>query len=242
MQVRHRQRRYIGSDILCFGRSASGEVFTEGNVHQTSTIYREGRLVWHEQGEIGGAGPGTPEDPLCHGPPMIADAALLRLLQLASRSLPVGAYSYSQGPESAIDDGQVHDAASARDWIASQLTGVVARFDAPLQWRLLHAFTGRDACAVRFWSDRWLATRDTAGLRAETIQMGYSLRQLLVALLEDRTDTDPRLLPLLDAADLLRAEALPAECLMGVENRRLPAHGDSRGCIDQPGSDCAHEC
>ncbi|MEN3277713.1 MAG: urease accessory protein [Massilia sp.] len=50
--------RYIGSDILCFGRTASGEVFTEGSVHQTSTIRREGKLVWHEQGEIDGAGPG----------------------------------------------------------------------------------------------------------------------------------------------------------------------------------------
>jgi urease accessory protein len=47
--------RYIGSEILCFGRTASGEVFAEGSVHQTSTIHREGELVWHEQGRIDGA-------------------------------------------------------------------------------------------------------------------------------------------------------------------------------------------
>lgn len=129
---------------------------------------------------------------------MSADTALLRLLQLASPSLPIGAYSYSQGLESAIDLGLVHDASSARDWIGQQLDEVVARFDAPLQWRLLQAFDARDRAAVRAWSARWLASRDTLELRAETVQMGYSLRQLLLALLEG--DEHAALLGLLDAA------------------------------------------
>ena len=49
--------RYIGSEILCFGRTASGEVFDAGSVQQTSTIRRAGELVWHEEGRIDGAGP-----------------------------------------------------------------------------------------------------------------------------------------------------------------------------------------
>jgi len=49
--------RYLGSEILCFGRTASGEVFEEGSVRQTSTIHRAGELVWHEEGQIEGAGP-----------------------------------------------------------------------------------------------------------------------------------------------------------------------------------------
>jgi urease accessory protein len=48
--------RYLGSEILCFGRTASGEVFTEGSIRQTSTIRRDGELVWHEEGRIDGAG------------------------------------------------------------------------------------------------------------------------------------------------------------------------------------------
>ena len=137
---------------------------------------------------------------------MIANAALLRLLQLASPSLPIGAYSYSQGLESAIDEGKVMDAASARHWIEAQLVEVVGRFDAPLQWRLLCAFAARDVDAALYWGERWLAARDTAELRAETLQMGYSLRQLLVALLEAQPDADPALLAMLDAAGL----SLPA--------------------------------
>lgn len=49
--------RYLGSEILCFGRTASGETFDKGALEQTNTIHREGRLVWHEQGRIDGAGP-----------------------------------------------------------------------------------------------------------------------------------------------------------------------------------------
>jgi len=50
--------RYIGSEVLCFGRTASGETFDSGTIKQTTRIRREGKLVWHEQGEIDGAGPG----------------------------------------------------------------------------------------------------------------------------------------------------------------------------------------
>ena len=43
---------------------------------------------------------------------MKADLALVRLLQLASPALPVGAFSYSQGLEAAIEQGIVKDEAS----------------------------------------------------------------------------------------------------------------------------------
>ncbi|MGN6704142.1 MAG: urease accessory protein UreF [Burkholderiaceae bacterium] len=105
-------------------------------------------------------------------------AALLHLLQLASPSLPIGAYSYSQGLEAALERGLVHDQETARAWIAEMLHDVVARFEAPLFWRLLQAFAARDAAAVGCWTERFIAARDTAEFRAETIQMGYSLAKL----------------------------------------------------------------
>jgi urease accessory protein len=45
---------YIGSDILCFGRSASGEVFASGGVTQRTRIRRGAKLVWCEQGTLQG--------------------------------------------------------------------------------------------------------------------------------------------------------------------------------------------
>ncbi|HTJ55147.1 MAG TPA: urease accessory UreF family protein [Nitrosospira sp.] len=106
---------------------------------------------------------------------------LLRLLQLASPSLPIGAYTYSQGLEASIEAGWVKDEESARTWITESL-GVVADFEAPILWRLLKAFSARDAEAITCWTERFVAARDTAEFRAETIQMGYSLGKLVMDL------------------------------------------------------------
>ena len=106
-------------------------------------------------------------------------SALLHLLQFASPALPIGGYSYSQALEAALEAGLVHDAASGRAWIAEYLDQVVARWDAPLLWRLLQAFEAGDSASVTLWSERFLASRDSAEFRAETIQMGYSLSRLL---------------------------------------------------------------
>ncbi len=96
--------------------------------------------------------------------------SLARLLQLASPTLPVGAYSYSQGLEAAVEAGIVSDAASAERWIADVLEFSVARMEAPLLWRMLH---GEDLNEI------FIASRETAELRAETLQMGHSLCRLL---------------------------------------------------------------
>jgi urease accessory protein len=110
---------------------------------------------------------------------VIAATRLLHLLQFASPQLPIGAYSYSQGLEAALQQGLVHDAPSAHAWIARQLHEVVARWDAPLCWRLMQAYTQRDAQAVAELTERAVASRDTAEFRAEAVQMGYSLARLI---------------------------------------------------------------
>lgn len=109
-------------------------------------------------------------------------AALLHLLQLASPSLPIGAYSYSQGLEAALELGIVRDEQTARAWIADAMHHVVARFEAPVLWRLLQAFSARDEESVAMWTERFLAARDASEFRAETVQMGYSLTKLALDL------------------------------------------------------------
>ncbi|HEU4845572.1 MAG TPA: urease accessory UreF family protein [Burkholderiaceae bacterium] len=109
-------------------------------------------------------------------------SALLNLLQFASPALPIGAYSYSQGLEAALENGMVRDAASARAWIARHLHDVVAQWEAPVCWRLMRAYARRDAQAVAEWTERFIASRDSAEFRAETIQMGYSLARLIAEL------------------------------------------------------------
>lgn len=134
-------------------------------------------------------------------------ASLLHLLQLASPSLPVGAYSYSQGLEAAIENGLVKTEASAREWIVDMLHEVMARFEAPLLWRLLQAFAARDATAVSHWTAIFIASRESAEFRAETIQMGYSLGKLVGEL----KICDATLLSMLEAqADIPFPTALAA--------------------------------
>ena len=112
----------------------------------------------------------------------IQPAAFLHLLQLASPSLPVGGYSYSQGLETAMEKGLVTNAATAHTWLVNMLHQVVARFEAPLMWRLLEAWSAADNDAVVGWSEMLLAGRDTTEMRAETVQMGYSLTRLVIEL------------------------------------------------------------
>ena len=107
---------------------------------------------------------------------------LVRLLHLASPALPVGAYSYSQGLEAAIESRIVHDAASTGQWIGDALELSVAACEAPLLMRMIAAWEAKDAAAASRWNDELLATRETSELRAETCQMGYSLRRLLASL------------------------------------------------------------
>ena len=138
--------------------------------------------------------------------------ALLRLLHLASPSLPVGAYSYSQGLESAIDAGVVKNEATAFAWISDTLDLSVARLEAPLFCRLYAAWAGADFEAIRHWSEFFLASRDTAEFRAETLQMGYSLGKLLTELLPDHV-LNPALV---EAAGSAGTQTLPYPTAMAA--------------------------
>ncbi len=119
--------------------------------------------------------------------PLLAPASgrllpLVRLLQLASPALPVGAYTYSQGLEWAVESGSVGNEADASAWIGDLLEWSLARFEAPLLARQIVAWTeGDDAEVARLNAD-FLASRETSELRAETLQMGWSLVRLLADL------------------------------------------------------------
>jgi len=114
-----------------------------------------------------------------HGFAQIALLPLVRLLQIASPTLPIGAYSYSQGLEWAVESGEVRDAASARVWIGDLLECVVAPGEAAVSWRLLAAAQRADWPALATWNAWFRASRETAELRAETEQTGGSLAKLL---------------------------------------------------------------
>ncbi len=158
--------------------------------------------------------------------------ALVRLLQLASPALPVGAYSYSQGLEGAIESAIVRDAATAERWIGDVLALSIAGMEAPVLLRLIEAWDAADLAGVVRWNEVFVASRETAELRAETLQMGYSLRELAVELrLENAQAMDamdeisfPAAFAFAAAASRIDArEALAAYLFTWVENQVLAA-------------------
>lgn len=44
-----KEASYIGCEILCFGRTASGESFSDGQIRSRYSIRYENKLIWHEQ-------------------------------------------------------------------------------------------------------------------------------------------------------------------------------------------------
>ena len=109
-------------------------------------------------------------------------AELTALLHLASPALPIGAFSYSQGLESAIEHGLIHDGDSAREWIASGLTNVLARGELPFLAHQMTRWRTHDAAALAGADEEFLSSRESAELRRETQQMGWSLAQLCTQL------------------------------------------------------------
>ena len=98
------------------------------------------------------------------------------------QAFPVGGYSHSQGLESAIEGGLVVDEASTRQWISDMLRFSVGSYELPALHALCGAWAGRDAGEVMRINEDFLATRESAELRAGTVQMGYSMRSLLKVL------------------------------------------------------------
>jgi urease accessory protein len=162
-------------------------------------------------------------------------AELTALLHLASPALPIGAFSYSQGLEAAIEAQLITNADTARDWIASGLSDVLAHGELPFLAHQMERWRTRDAQALRTANSEFLASRESAELRRETEQMGWSLRQLCVSLEwgdAERRETLASITPLAQptafafaafAHDVAPDAALAAYAFSWVENQAAAA-------------------
>ena len=112
-------------------------------------------------------------------------AKLLHLLQLVSPALPVGAFSYSEGLEVMIQNGQLGDRGAVKAWLEAELNHGLLPMEAcclPMQMALGRRWREGDPSAAQALIDRdqWLlAQRESPEMRAQQRQMGTSLLQLL---------------------------------------------------------------
>lgn len=109
----------------------------------------------------------------------MSQLALTRLLQLASPALPVGAYSYSQGLEWAIEAGWIKDETSAGQWINDVLQYSLLSLELPLLGQLMAAWSQADHAQIVQLNEQFFASRESRELYEETRQMGYSLLRLI---------------------------------------------------------------
>lgn len=105
--------------------------------------------------------------------------SLMRLMQLTSPSLPVGAFAYSQGLESAVEIGLLKDRESTRLWIKNIMVQGLARLDVPLFYRLYAAWLAGDEAKLQSLNAQIFAQRETSELQAEDAHMGGALSRLL---------------------------------------------------------------
>ena len=112
--------------------------------------------------------------------------ARLRLLQLTSPALPIGAFTYSQGLEWAVDAGWVRDRETLGDWLRGLVDDALAQFELPILARLHRACEAADVDALASWGQCLYAGRESRELRAEERNRARALNSLLCDLGIDR--------------------------------------------------------
>ena len=113
----------------------------------------------------------------------------LRLLQLTSPALPVGAFSYSEGLEWLIQKQKISNESTMFDWLEAELLRGQLRIEAAAQTPIRDAlqkwaeFKSIDAeIEVSEWNYWLLALRDAPTVRLQHNQIGRSLIKLLADL------------------------------------------------------------
>jgi urease accessory protein len=106
----------------------------------------------------------------------------VRLLQLCNSALPVGAYSYSEGLETLVEQQAIASAAELETWLYQELTYGSIRIDAAIMLRAYRALMTQDSAGLQYWNQWWSAARETEELRLQSWQMGRSLLKLFLEL------------------------------------------------------------
>ncbi|SFU51852.1 urease accessory protein UreD [Pseudoduganella namucuonensis] len=134
---------YLGCEILCMGRRASGESFTGGRVAQRTRIRRGGKLLWWEQGAL------TPR--AVASPLGLAGRSVSATLIAAGAALPAAVLAELR----ALSDDPLFGATQMRQLLCVRLLGddsEAARELMLAAWRIVRPhLLGRPAFEPRSW-------------------------------------------------------------------------------------------
>jgi urease accessory protein len=146
----------------------------------------------------------------------LTDASLLQLIWLASPALPVGGFSYSEGLESAVDRGCVHDEPSAAAWLVDQLHLTLARSDLAVIGHAISAWRNGNLQCIARLNDWVVHTRESSEARQQTEQMGRSMVEWLKSVQPQTAARATHALtyPVAFALAASACDATPRDCLL----------------------------
>ena len=139
---------YLGLDIVCLGRSASGESFNAGSISQHTQIRRGGKLLWWEQGVLAAGGPLMKS--------ALGMAGQTVCATLIAVGAPVAAQVLAALRDIAVPDGAQFGATQMKAVLVVRLLcsdSEAARRVMLAAWRLVRpALLGRAAVIPRIWN------------------------------------------------------------------------------------------
>ena len=103
----------------------------------------------------------------------------IRLWQLISPTLPIGAFCYSQGLEYAVEVGWIKNEKTTAEWILGQLENNLSMLDVPIFLRLFDAWQSNDLEKIEYWNEIILASREADELYKEDITLGSAMIRFL---------------------------------------------------------------
>jgi urease accessory protein len=146
-----KEASYIGCEILCFGRTASGESFSGGQIKQRISIRREGKLVWFEQLRLSGGSPAM-QNPL-----LLAGSTVCATLVAVGKTVPAALLDTVREGAAGISNGAGHFGISRfNPVVVARYLGnssEIARRVMLHSWGILRpAMLGRQAMVPRMWN------------------------------------------------------------------------------------------
>lgn len=147
--------RYIACEILCFGRTASGETFNTGKVSQRTSIRQDGKLIWWEQGLLAGASSAMTSPLGLHGKTVCATLTAAGSPQALSASL-LQAMREEMAVICAEDEKNMFGISAVKSVLVARYLGdssETARRVMLCAWRHLRApLMGCEAVVPRIWN------------------------------------------------------------------------------------------
>jgi urease accessory protein len=121
--------------------------------------------------------------------------AFIHGLQLTDSFFPVGAFAYSDGLETAASGGEVHDAASLREWMNHFVEGVFIPCEGLALVKGMRALKAGKSDVLAQMDEELTALRPAAEIRAASTSLGKRLLLLYSSICGDQQFPEAGLLP-----------------------------------------------